>query len=87
MRKRRPGPAGTEATPAVPARGGEPAPKAARALKDDDAFFDLWLRMELHGTFDAVVAEPIPDDLLRLIEEDRGERDRIRRNRTRGGGG
>jgi hypothetical protein len=38
----------------------------------------------LRETFDAVAAEPIPDDLLRLIEEDRGERERIRRGRAHG---
>jgi hypothetical protein len=52
-------------------------------VEEGDAF-DLWLRRGLHRAFDAVAAEPIPDDLLRLIEEDRGERDRIRRARARG---
>jgi hypothetical protein len=84
--KRTTGAAGTDAASVAPAQN-EPRTQAARAVTDDDAFFDLWLRAELHETFDAVVAEPIPDDLLRLIEEDRGERDRIRRNRARGRGG
>ena len=86
MSKRTTGAAATDAASAAPARK-EPQTPAARAVTDDDAFFDLWLRAELHETFDAVVAEPIPDDLLRLIEEDRGERDRIRRNRARGRSG
>lgn len=71
MPKRNPGPAEAEAGAAVP-----------DAATNDDAFIDLWLRLELRGSFDAVVEEPIPDDLLRLIEEDRAERERIRRSRA-----
>ncbi|GAA0566692.1 hypothetical protein GCM10009416_00840 [Craurococcus roseus] len=82
MSKTAPRPA--EADAAVPARTSGPEPRAPDALTDDDAFLDLWLRLELRESFDAVVAEPIPDDLLRLIEEDRGERERIRRGRARG---
>ncbi len=33
--------------------------------------FDLWLRRGLHQIYDDVAKEPIPDDLLKLIEEDR----------------
>ena len=43
---------------------------------------DLWLRRSLRGAFDAVAAEPVPEEILRLIEEDRAERERIRRRRT-----
>ena len=43
--------------------------------------FELWLRRGLHDAFDAIAAEPVPEDLLRLIEEDRAERERIRRQR------
>ncbi|TCZ55391.1 hypothetical protein [Roseicella aquatilis] len=46
--------------------------------------FDLWLRESLRDAFDEVAAEPVPEDLLRLIEEDRAERERLRRKR-RGG--
>jgi hypothetical protein len=81
LSKRTPGPA--EPGAADPARSG-PERRVPDALTDDDAFLDLWLRLELRESFDAVVAEPIPDDLLRLIEEDRGERERIRRGRARG---
>ena len=82
MPKRTPGPA--DAGAAAPAGSGPEQPRAPDALTDDDAFLDLWLRLELRETFDPVVAEPIPDDLLRLIEEDRGEREMIRRSRARG---
>lgn len=36
-----------------------------------DAAFDLWLRRGLHEIFDDVTREPIPEEFLRLIEEDR----------------
>ncbi len=36
-----------------------------------DTAFDLWLQRSLHQLFDTVAKEPIPEDLLRLIEQDR----------------
>ncbi|CUW46731.1 hypothetical protein IFJ82_11835 [Novacetimonas hansenii] len=36
----------------------------------DDAF-ELWLKRGLHQLFDDVANEPVPDELLRLIENDR----------------
>ena len=88
MPTRTTGPAAAVADRVAPARG-EPGPqprlRGGRAVEEGDAF-DLWLRRGLRRAFDAVAAEPVPDDLLRLIEEDRGERDRIRRGRGRGGG-
>ncbi len=38
--------------------------------KPDEAF-DKWLKKGLHQLYDTVTREPVPDDLLRLIEEDR----------------
>ncbi len=35
------------------------------------AAFDLWLQRSLHQLFDKVAKEPIPEELLRLIERDR----------------
>ena len=35
--------------------------------------FDLWLKRGLHQIYDDVAKEPIPDDLLKLIEEDRNK--------------
>jgi hypothetical protein len=36
-----------------------------------DAAFDVWLRRGLHEMFDEVAREPIPEELIRLIEADR----------------
>ena len=33
--------------------------------------FDLWLKRGLHQIYDDVANEPIPDDLRKLIEDDR----------------
>ena len=33
--------------------------------------FDLWLQRGLHQLFDEVASEPIPEELLKLIEDDR----------------
>ena len=41
-----------------------------RRRRKPDAAFDLWLTRGLHQMFDGVAKEPIPDDLLKLIEED-----------------
>lgn len=39
--------------------------------KEVDQAFDVWLRRGLHQLYDTVAQEPIPEDLLRLIEGDR----------------
>ncbi|MBP0466528.1 hypothetical protein J5Y09_21545 [Roseomonas sp. PWR1] len=36
-----------------------------------DVAFDIWLRRGLHEMFDEVAREPIPEELIRLIEADR----------------
>ncbi|MXP62965.1 hypothetical protein E0493_06315 [Roseomonas sp. M0104] len=38
-----------------------------------DAAFDLWLQRGLHAMYDDVAREPIPEELLRLIEQDRAQ--------------
>jgi hypothetical protein len=39
-----------------------------------DRAFDLWLQRGLHQLYDNVAQEPLPAELLKLIEEDRGNR-------------
>ncbi len=49
-----------------------PEPKgAAKKPRKTEAAFDVWLQRGLHAIFDVTASEPIPDELLRLIEEDR----------------
>ena len=45
----------------------EPGPKRNKG----EAAFDVWLQRGLHKIYDDVANEPIPDELLKLIEEDR----------------
>lgn len=35
--------------------------------------FNIWLNRSLHKLYDDVAQEPIPPELLRLIEEDRSK--------------
>jgi hypothetical protein len=53
-------------TATTPASGDARRPLAAG--KDSTAF-DLWLKQGLHRLFDDIANEPIPDELLRLIEQ------------------
>jgi hypothetical protein len=46
-------------------------PPAKQPPRKPDRAFDVWLDRGLHSMFDSVASEPIPDELLRLIEEDR----------------
>ena len=41
--------------------------------EEQDSPFGVWLSRGLHQLFDDVANEPIPDELLRLIEEDRNK--------------
>jgi hypothetical protein len=46
---------------------------ARRGGAVDDAF-DVWLQRSLHELYDSVTTEPIPPELLKLIEDDRNRR-------------
>jgi len=58
-----PDPDGRGASRSRPVRR-DPGHKAERA-------FDVWLQRGLHQMYDSVAREPVPDSLLRLIEDDR----------------
>jgi hypothetical protein len=32
--------------------------------------FDMWLQKQLHAMYDEIAAEPLPNDLVNLIERD-----------------
>lgn len=48
------------------------SPPAPKRKRKSDSAFDLWLQRGLHKMFDDVANEPVPDDLRKLIEDDRG---------------
>lgn len=37
--------------------------------------FDMWLHKQLHAMYDEIAAEPLPDDLINLIENDASKND------------
>ena len=49
--------------------GAEGAPKRKRKT---DTAFEQWLQRGLHQLFDDVANEPVPDELRKLIDDDRG---------------
>ncbi len=49
-------------------KAGVPRGHAARPGTKLDQAFDTWLDRELQRMFDEVAREPIPDDLLKLID-------------------
>lgn len=53
-------------------RSAPPSGKSKQS-KPSDAAFDVWLNRGLHQLFDDVANEPIPEELLKLIEEDRNK--------------
>ncbi len=54
-----------------PSRQPSATPVSARKGRKTEAAFDLWLQKGLHDIYDKVASEPIPEELLKLIEEDR----------------
>jgi hypothetical protein len=46
------------------------AASAGRIGKGEKAF-DAWLKQGLHKLYDDIASEPVPDSLLKMIEEDR----------------
>ncbi|GBQ13620.1 NepR family anti-sigma factor [Swaminathania salitolerans] len=54
--------------------GAPEKPRPKSASPESDSPFDIWLKRGLHQLFDDVANEPIPEELLRLIEEDRDDR-------------
>jgi hypothetical protein len=65
-----------------PKSGEQLKPQAADWLITPADPFDIWLREQLREASDHVCSEPIPDDILRLVEEDRAERECIRLSRS-----
>ncbi len=49
----------------------KPMQKSSAKSRKGEAAFDLWLDRGLHKLFDDVAGEAIPEEFLRMIEEDR----------------
>ncbi len=52
-------------------RAAKRAPQPIPDARKGESAFDLWLDRGLHKLFDDVASEPVPEELLRLIEEGR----------------
>ena len=50
------------------------ARRADRREKGGAEAFDIWLQRGLHQLYDSVAKEPVPDELLKLIEQDGTDR-------------
>ena len=45
------------------------SPPPATAMAEPDAAFDRWLRQELSRLYDSALSEPVPAELLSLLQE------------------
>ena len=50
---------------------GSPPDKPAGKSRPTDAAFDNWLNRGLHQLFDDVMNEPIPPELLQILQSDK----------------
>ena len=49
----------------------KPPPPPSTQSRNTDSAFDVWLNRGLHQLFDDIANEPIPEELLKIIQEDR----------------
>src|SRR5438094_10590633 len=45
-------------------------PSRARTKASAERPFDIWLQKQLHAMYDEIASEPLPNDLLNLIDRD-----------------
>jgi hypothetical protein len=55
-------------------RADDPA-RDKKVKAPDDRPFDMWLQKQLHAMYDEIAAEPLPNDLVSLIERDAEKKD------------
>jgi hypothetical protein len=46
-----------------------------RAKPATERPFDMWLQKQLHAMYDEIASEPLPNDLLNLIDSDAADAD------------
>ena len=49
----------------------KPAEKPSKQSRPTDSAFDLWLNRGLHELFDDVIKEPVPEELLKIVQDDK----------------
>ena len=45
--------------------------KSSNKSRPTDSAFDRWLNRGLHELFDDVMKEPVPDELLKIVQDDK----------------
>jgi len=50
--------------------GGRAGKSARPKPKGNDRPFDMWLHKQLHAMYDEIASEPLPEDLVNLIDKD-----------------
>lgn len=48
-----------------------PAGKPNRQSRTTDSAFEMWLNRGLHELFDDVMKEPVPPELLKIVQDDK----------------
>lgn len=48
---------------------------ASRRSRPSERPFDLWLHKQLHAMYDEIASEPLPEDLVNLIDRDATQAD------------
>lgn len=56
--------------------GGSAEPAGQRAKAPADRPFDMWLQKQLHAMYDEIASEPLPGDLLNIIDHDAAQSER-----------
>jgi hypothetical protein len=49
----------------------KPAGKPNKQSRTTDSAFDLWLNRGLHELFDDVMKEPVPPEMLKIVQDDK----------------
>ena len=48
----------------------KPTPRTGKSRPTDSAF-DIWLNRGLHELFDDIMKEPVPPELLKIVQDDK----------------
>lgn len=68
-------------------RSGRGDPPRPRAKASTERPFDLWLQKQLHAMYDEIAGEPLPSDLLGLIDSDAAKSDDQKQKKNESGKG
>jgi hypothetical protein len=64
-----------DAKPVKPVQAAADEAARLRAKPSAERPFDMWLQKQLHAMYDEIASEPLPNDLLNLIDLDAADSD------------